>query len=190
MMLKLLCALLVSAVVLTSCRQPGSTPSSAPSLTPDARKMAIKLQSTAFAPDGMIPEKYTCDGEDVSPPLAWSGVPKAAQSLALIVTDPDATSGTWTHWVMWKLPPTLKEMKENMPPQAKLANGALQGTNDFKKIGYGGPCPPPGSTHRYVFTLYALSHETNLTKVSTADLHDAIEDNVLAEGQLIGKYSR
>jgi Raf kinase inhibitor-like YbhB/YbcL family protein len=115
----------------------------------------IKISSTAFTQNGSIPSKYTCDGSDVNPPLMFENVPPEAKSLALIVDDPDAPAGTWVHWVVWNIDPAVKEIKENsLPP------GAQQGISDFRKRGYGGPCPP-GGTHRYFFKLYAL--DTTLT---------------------------
>src|SRR5205085_10030512 len=115
----------------------------------------MKITSKAFNDGAEIPSKYTCDGENVSPPLAWDGAPDTAKSLALIVHDPDAPAGDWVHWVVFHLPPSVSELQEHVPPSESLPNGAMQGRNDFKKIGYGGPCPPSGS-HRYLFRLYAL----------------------------------
>ena len=110
-------------------------------------KMAITVTSTAFEEGGMIPSKYTCDGQDISPPLEWRPVPEAAKSVALISDDPDAPGKTWVHWVMWNIPPDEPGLPENVPPDKTLANGAKQGITDFQRHGYGGPCPP-GGTHR------------------------------------------
>lgn len=152
--------------------------------------MAIKVTSTAFGEGEMIPRKYTCDGADVSPPLAWTGVPEEAKTIALVSDDPDAPMGTWVHWVLFNLPASIKELPEALPPDKELRNGARQGRNDFRKIGYGGPCPP-GGTHRYYFKLYALDTVLNLNAGSTkADLLAAMQGHVLAEGQLMGKYRR
>jgi len=152
--------------------------------------MQIKVTSTAFEEGGMIPKQYTCDGTDVSPPLAWTSVPEGTKSIALICDDPDAPMGTWVHWVLFNLPADVKELAENVPLQKRLETGAIQGTNDFRKIGYGGPCPP-GGTHRYYFKLYALDTELNLQAGATKrELLKAIKGHILAEGQLMGKYKR
>jgi Raf kinase inhibitor-like YbhB/YbcL family protein len=154
------------------------------------KKMQIKVKSSAFEEGGMIPKRYTCDGTDVSPPLAWTSVPEGTKSIALICDDPDAPMGTWVHWVLFNLPAEVKELPENVPPQKRLENGAIQGANDFRKIGYGGPCPP-GGTHRYYFKLYALDTEMNLQAGATKkELLKAMEGHILAEGQLMGKYKR
>ncbi len=152
--------------------------------------MDIKLTSTAFAEGGMIPRQYTCDGKDMSPPLAWSGVPTTAKTLALISDDPDAPVGTWVHWVLFNLPASVQGLPENVPTTKTLLNGARQGTNDFGRIGYGGPCPPSG-THRYYFKLNALDTELKLDAGATkAQVLKAMEGHVLAQGQLMGRYKR
>jgi Raf kinase inhibitor-like YbhB/YbcL family protein len=152
--------------------------------------MAMRVESPAFAEGGRIPDRYTCDGRDVSPPLSWSGVPEATKSLALICDDPDAPGKTWVHWVLFNLPPRTKELPEGVPARESVSGGGEQGINDFRKIGYGGPCPPSG-THRYVFRLYALDTEVGLAAGATrADLDRAMKGRVLAEGALTGKYSR
>ena len=145
----------------------------------------ITITSSAFAEGGMIPKQYTCDGADVNPPLAISGVPDAAQSLALIVDDPDAPRGTWNHWLAWNIDPKTKEIKENSAP----AN-AIQGTTDFGTARYGGPCPPSG-THRYYFKIFALAKALNLpSSAKRSDLDKALQGYVIAQGSLMGKYSR
>lgn len=152
--------------------------------------MEIKIKSTAFEEGGMIPKKYTCDGRDVSPPLAWNSVPEGTKSLALICDDPDAVMRTWVHWVLFNIPADTRELSENIPPQKTLTDGAKQGINDFRKIGYGGPCPP-GGTHRYYLKLYALDTEINLEAGSTKEqLMRAMEGHILAEGKIMGKYQR
>ncbi|RMF57675.1 MAG: YbhB/YbcL family Raf kinase inhibitor-like protein [Calditrichaeota bacterium] len=152
--------------------------------------MEIKVTSSAFEEGGLIPSKYTCDGADVSPPLSWTAGPKGTQSFALICDDPDAPMGTWVHWVMFNLPADTLSLDEAVPREKVLPTGAKQGTNDFRRIGYGGPCPPSG-THRYFFKLYALDStleaEPGITK---AQLLEAMEGHILAEGRLMGKYSR
>lgn len=150
----------------------------------------FSLTSTAFKEGETIPKKYTCDGPDISPPLKWESVPVDTKSLALIVEDPDAPMGTWIHWVVYDIPPNVSEFAENVPSEKTLANGTAQGKNDFRKIGYGGPCPPSG-THRYFFKLYALDTKLNLPPGSTKlDLVKAMQRHVIAEGELMGKYSR
>jgi Raf kinase inhibitor-like YbhB/YbcL family protein len=135
--------------------------------------------------------KYTGDGEDVSPPLTWSGVPHEARSLVLLCEDPDAPRGVWSHWVLFNLPPEARELKAAVPGQATLPGGGLQGTNDFGKIGYGGPAPPPGKPHRYYFKLTALKTTLSLPAgAKRADVLAAMEGQVLAEGWVMGMYGR
>jgi len=154
------------------------------------KKMEIKITSSAFADGGLIPAKYTCDGADVSPPLQWDAVPEGTKSIALICDDPDAPMGTWVHWVIFGLPAETKELAENIPPDRTLPSGAKQGTSDFGRIGYGGPCPPSG-THRYFFKIYALDAEVGLEAgASKRQLLGAMEGHILEQGQLIGKYKR
>jgi Raf kinase inhibitor-like YbhB/YbcL family protein len=127
---------------------------------------------------------------DISPPLAWTSGPEGTKTFALICDDPDAPMGTWVHWVLFNLPADIIELRENVPPERELESGAKQGMNDFRKIGYGGPCPP-GGTHRYYFKLYALDTEINLEAGATkSELLKAVEGHILAEGQLMGKYER
>lgn len=152
--------------------------------------MSVQITSSAFKDGGMIPSKYTCDGQNISPPLSWTSVPEETKSIALTFTDPDAPGGMWVHWVIFNLPADTRELPEKVPPQKTLPNGARQGTNDFRKIGYGGPCPPDG-THRYYFNLYALDAEIDLQPgITESELLKAIEGSILAEGQLMGKYKR
>ena len=137
-----------------------------------------------------IPPEFTCDGLDVSPPLEWSGVPANAKSLVLIVDDPDAPMGTWVHWVLFNIPASAAGLPAEIPADAALENGARHGTNDFGKLGYGGPCPP-GGTHRYFFKLYALDIEIDLDSgITKSQLLEAMEGHILAEGQLMGIYKR
>lgn len=150
----------------------------------------MELQSSAFEAGGAIPKQYTCQGQDISPPLSWNAVPEKTQSLALICDDPDAPMGVWVHWVFYNLPADTRELPEYVPPQKTLANGAKQGINDFRKIGYGGPCPPSGE-HRYFFKLFALDAKLNLDAgIKKADLLKAMEGHILAESKLLGKYRR
>lgn len=153
--------------------------------------MMIQLSTNSFTPGGTIPKKFTCSGADVSPELSWAAPPAGTKSLALIVDDPDAPAGTWNHWLLYNLPPSLHELPENQPHTAELPNGALQGKNDFGKIGYNGPCPPPGKPHHYFFRLYAL--DTKLDLKSGADrgtLEQAIKGHVVGQGELMGTFGR
>jgi len=153
-------------------------------LTAKGAPMSIKIESTAFSEGGSIPRPHTCDGKDVSPPLAWSGVPESAKSLVLICDDPDAPSKTWVHWVLFNIPPRIRELPE------AVSGVGTQGRNDFQKPGYGGPCPPSG-THRYLFKLYALDTELKLAAGATkAEVEAAMKGHALAEGKLTGKYAR
>jgi Raf kinase inhibitor-like YbhB/YbcL family protein len=153
--------------------------------------MAFELKSSAFQHDKMIPKRYTCEGDDVSVPLNWSDPPAGTRSLALIADDPDAPMGTWVHWVLYDLPADTRDLPEGIPTQETLNTGATQGINDFKKVGYGGPCPPPGPAHRYFFKLYALDQKTGLkTRSTKQQLLDGMKGHILAETQLVGRYQR
>ncbi len=153
--------------------------------------MSFHVTTRAFPAEGTIPKKFTCDGSDVSPPLAWSGAPPGTHSFALIVDDPDAPVGTWVHWVLYDLPANTKELAEGVPKQEQLSNGARQGRNDFRKIGYGGPCPPPGKPHRYFFKLYALDKKLDLSAgASKAETESAMKGHILAQAELLGRYGR
>lgn len=151
---------------------------------------SIVVTSRAFKNMQPLPVTYACDGEDVSPPLAWSGVPSAAKSLVLIADDPDAPAGTWVHWVLYDLPASLDSLEENVPKTDTLANGGRQGITDFRRIGYGGPCPPSG-THRYFFRLFALDVILGLPPGKTRrDIDRAMQGHIIASGELVGTYSR
>lgn len=151
----------------------------------------MKLSSPAFAHQGAIPAKYTCEGQDVAPPLAWSGVPPGAKSLALVCFDPDAPDPaaprmTWVHWVVYDLPPHSSGLAEG----GSLPHGAREGLNDWHRTGYGGPCPPIGE-HRYFFELYALDTTLpNLRQPTRAQLMSAIAGHVLAKAELVGTYRK
>lgn len=152
--------------------------------------MNMELKSQVFQAGGMIPPQYTCDGPDISPPLSWSDPPAGTISFALISDDPDAPMGTWVHWVLWNIPASARALDENLPKTASLANGAKQGTTDFHRVGYGGPCPPSG-THRYFFKLYALDTTLDLPSGTTKkDLEKAIHGHILAQTELMGTYRR
>ena len=156
--------------------------------------MPLEISSSAFAPMGAIPKRFTCDGGDLSPPLAWTGVPAGAKSLALIVDDPDAPDPaaprmTWVHWVLYDLPAAASGLAEAVA-SAGLPAGAREGLNDWKRTGYGGPCPPIGR-HRYFFKLYALDATLgDLRRPTKAKLEAAIDGHVMARAELIGTYQR
>jgi len=162
-----------------------------PAAAATTEKKPMQLTSSVITEGGPIPAKYTCDGKNVSPPLKWSGVPEGAKSLVLIVDDPDAPAGTWVHWVLYGLPPTATELAEDIPQSQYTPAGAKHGLNDFRRLGYGGPCPPPGKPHRYFFKLSAhdsaLDLKPGLTK---KDVERAMEKHVLAQAQLMGTYKR
>lgn len=154
------------------------------------KEMKINVGSAAFTEGGMIPRQYTCDGADISPPLSWSTLPEGTKSIAIIVDDPDAPAGTWVHWLLYNLPPDLKGLSENVPAQKTLANGGMHGMTDFRRIGYGGPCPPSG-THRYFFKVYVLDSILGLFPGAIKKrLLSAMEGHILAEGELMGRYRR
>jgi Raf kinase inhibitor-like YbhB/YbcL family protein len=150
----------------------------------------MKLTSSAFAEGAMIPIQYTCDGRDISPPLAWTDVPDDAVTLALICDDPDAPAGTWVHWIALNMPHDAGGLAEAVPAETTLQAGGIQGVNSWRRIGYSGPCPPSGM-HRYFFKLYALDTALSLSGGATAvDLQAAMQGHVLAEVQLMGRYER
>lgn len=153
--------------------------------------MAWSLKSPAFSEGAVIPKKYTCQGSDLSPQLEWEKPPAGTKSIALICDDPDAPMGTWVHWVLWNLPADLTSLPEGIGKSAPLPQGAQQGMTDFRRPGYGGPCPPPGKPHRYYFKLYALDITLVLPyKSSKEDLLKAMHGHILAEAVLMGTYQR
>lgn len=150
----------------------------------------MKISSRAFSEYEMIPVKYTCQGQNISPPLSFSEVPDKARSLALILVDPDAPSGKFVHWVLFNIPPDTRELNENIEKKEMLEDGTLQGTNDFARIGYGGPCPPFG-THRYYFKLYALDTLLNLKPgANESEMLRVLFHHNIAEAHFMGKYSK
>lgn len=153
--------------------------------------MVLSVSSPAFQEGDRIPSKYTCQGQDISPALAWSEPPAGTQSFALVMDDPDAPGGVFTHWVIFNISSDSRELSEAVLAQAELPTGALQGKSDFGRIGYGGPCPPPGRPHRYRFTLYALGQALGLKAgASKKQVLDAMQGHILAQGQLTGTYQR
>ena len=161
------------------------------SVSKEEATMKLELTSAAFKEGEAIPMKYTCDGDDVSPPLKWSGIPNDVKSIALICDDPDAPAGTWVHWVLYGLAASVNGLPESITSSETTPQVAKQGVNDFQRVGYGGPCPPPGKPHRDFFKLYALDAELNLKPGATkSDVVNAMKGHTLAEGQLMGPYKR
>jgi Raf kinase inhibitor-like YbhB/YbcL family protein len=187
--------LLTISAIASSAGVRGALPStmgtSARLLTATGGIMAMKLTSNAFAPGADIPVRFTCSGEDVSPGLTWTDGPAGTQSFALIMDDPDAPSGTFTHWVLFDLPPQTRQLRENVSKAEELPGGGRQGRNDFRRVGYGGPCPPPGKPHRYFFKLYALDSKLNLKPGATkGEVEAAMKGHILQQADLIGKFKR
>ena len=153
--------------------------------------MALELRSTAFEEGEMIPAKHTCDGDDVSPPLVWAGTPEETESLALILEDIDSVKGVWSHWVVYGMPPDVNALEEAVAPAKTLPGGGVQGVNDFGNVGYGGPCPSDGKTHRYVVRLLALEEALDPGPGATREeVLERIEGHVLYEAELVGHYRR
>lgn len=153
--------------------------------------MAFAISTGAFRKGGEIPGRYTCTGTNLSPPLSWSGAPGGTRSLALIADDPDAPGGTWTHWVIWNIPAQSSGLPEGVPTDRELSNGARQGTNDFRRIGYGGPCPPPGRPHRYFFRVYSLDAVLEVKAGSNRSaLEGGLKGHVLSQAEWMGTYRR
>ncbi len=150
----------------------------------------MRLSSSAFEDGGYIPPKYTCDGEDVSIPLEFDDIPEEAQSLALIMDDPDAPGGTFVHWIVYNIPPMPGVLPEAVPNEPYLSEGIRQGVNSFGKIGYGGPCPP-GGAHRYMFKLYAVDMPFDLEAgLSKHELLSAMDGHLISGAGLMGIYER
>jgi Raf kinase inhibitor-like YbhB/YbcL family protein len=173
-----------------ACRQgnagePASTPDTATELP------VLAVRSAAFEEGAPIPARFTCEGENLSPPLGWSKPPEGTRSLALICDDPDAPMSTWVHWVLYNLDAATDTLDAGVPTGAALGTGAMQGITDFRTPGYGGPCPPHGRPHRYVFKLYALDTLLELEGTVRKDaLVEAMSGHVLAVGRLTGTYQR
>ncbi|MFC2125073.1 YbhB/YbcL family Raf kinase inhibitor-like protein [Bacteroidota bacterium] len=150
----------------------------------------MELTCTEIQEGGKIPIQFTCDGEDISPGLQWTGIPEKTISLVLICDDPDAPVGTWVHWVLFNIPGNMDAIEEGVDSVESIKSGGSHGINDFRKLGYGGPCPPNG-THRYFFRLYALDTMLDLNPGCTkADLMEAMQGHILGQATLMGKYSR
>jgi hypothetical protein len=154
-------------------------------------KETLQISSTSFQANGEIAKKYTADGEDVSPQIIISKLPSGTKSIALSCEDPDAPSGTWFHWLIWNLSPATTELKEGVLTKPELADGSLQGLNDFKKTGYNGPSPPKGPAHHYHFKVFALDQKLDLKANSDkASFYKAVEGHVLGTGEVVGLYGR
>lgn len=157
----------------------------------DSPASRLVLTCAAFAEGTPVPARHTCEGENLSPPLGWTGVPVGARSFVLICDDPDAPRGTWVHWLLWNLPADAVELGEGVPAKPELPSGARQGINDGGNVGYAGPCPPPGKPHRYFFRLHALDTSLNLPPgVNRPELEAAMEGHVLARAVTMGIYER
>ncbi len=151
----------------------------------------LALTSSGFAAGSTIPNTYTCKGSDVSPALQWSGAPPNTAAFAIIMDDPDAPSGTWVHWVIWSLPATAHSLPEGVPKRAQLPDGAHQGRNSFGKIGYNGPCPPPGQTHRYFFRLYALDKGFSVEPYGGGtNLEAVMHGHIIAQTEYMGTFHK
>jgi Raf kinase inhibitor-like YbhB/YbcL family protein len=201
-LLILLTAVALTCLPMSGCGS-GASPSPAPTTAaPPAATQAVEITeeggpsaafnitSAAFEPQGSIPKKCTCDGQDISPPLSWTDPPQGTESFALICDDPDAPTGTWVHWVLFNIPAGKRSIAENIPAQDRLPDGSLHGRNSWRRRDYGGPCPPSG-THRYFFKLYALDTVLALQAGATKnDLIKAMEGHTLAQAELVGTYSR
>ena len=158
---------------------------------PGGAALAFELKSAAFKSGETIPRRYTCEGEDVSPPLAWAGAPSGTKSFALVCDDPDAPVGTWVHWVLYDVSAAVTGLPEGVRPVPTLDDGSRQGANDFRRPGYGGPCPPRGAPHRYLFRLYALDTAPGLAPGATkAALLKAMDGHTLGLAELMGRYAR
>jgi len=158
---------------------------------PQSGAAQIQLTSAAFGYGDKIPVRFTCEGDDVSPPLAWSGAPVDSRSFALICEDPDAPRGTWIHWILYNLPAAAVELTQAVPTMPEIPSGARHGRNTAGNMAYAGPCPPPGRPHRYFFRLYALDILLSLPPGATRDeLERAMSQHILAQGTLMGTYQR
>jgi Raf kinase inhibitor-like YbhB/YbcL family protein len=158
---------------------------------PEGTGVELTIESSAFEMDGTIPKRYTCDGEDISPPLSWSELPAGTQSLVIVCDDPDAPIGTWDHWVLFNIPAAVRSLPEGIAADEVIEGVGTHGTNSWRRLGYGGPCPPEGPAHRYYFTLYALDTMLDLDPgAAKQDVETATTGHVLAQGQLMARYGR
>ena len=156
-----------------------------------AASSKIELKTTSFTPGGFIPKRFTCEAADVSPALAWTDPPLGTQSFAIIEDDPDAPSGTFVHWVVYDLPAAYRKLPEALSRNDQMPDGGRQGTNDFSRTGYSGPCPPPGRPHRYFIRLYAVDAILNLRPAATRkEVDAAMQGHILAQAELMGRFAR
>ena len=154
------------------------------------RRSQMKITSTAFEHEGMIPVKYSCKGEDVSPPLKWEGAPEGTKSFVLINDDPDAPIGVWDHWILFNIPSSVTELPEAVPARPELADGSRHGRNSWGRYDYGGPCPPRG-IHRYFFKLYAIDTMLDMKPgARKKEILKAIESHTLAKAELMGRFTK
>jgi Raf kinase inhibitor-like YbhB/YbcL family protein len=178
--------LLLILAVLSACQ--GEQPQQP---EPPRAELELTIESNAFEMEGNIPKRYTCDGEDVSPPLLWSEPPAGTQSLVLVCDDPDAPSGTWDHWLLFNIPAAVRSLPEGVAAVEVIEGVGVHGTNSWRRLGYGGPCPPEGPAHRYYFKLYALDVALGLDPgAEKQDVEKAMTGHVLAQGQLMARYGR
>ena len=189
MKLKHFSMIVISAILLFGCTAKNKNEQknlNTPKQNQEELMTSINLTSTAFANNQRIPKKYTCDGENINPPLTISEIPEGTNSLVLIVDDPDAPAKVWVHWLVFNMPPQFDEISEGVSPPS-----SLQGLNDFGEIGYGGPCPPQGPDHRYFFKLYALDTILEIQKdASKETVEKAMAGHIISKTQLIGLYGR
>lgn len=178
-------------VASVACSTPTTPTTGQEKLTSQRQASDFSLTSDAFRSGEAIPARYTCDGQDVSPSLTWSRIPENARAFALVVEDPDAPGGTFTHWVAFNIPADARGLPENVAKTDRMEDGGIQGRNDFGRTGYGGPCPPPGNPHHYHFALYALDAPLNLPPgAAKQDVLKALQGHVLAQAELVGIYHR
>ena len=177
----------VAALAIASCTQPADDAASQQQvINQEVVDMALKLSSPAFQNNAVIPAKFTCEGDDVNPELRIEGVPSGAKSLVLVMDDPDAPAKVWEHWTVINIPPGTARIAENSVPE-----GAVQLANDFRRVEWGGPCPPPGKVHRYQFKLYALDAILDLgSSARKSDVEKAMKGHVIEEAVLVGTYKR
>lgn len=153
--------------------------------------MVLKIESPAFREGEMIPKRFTCDGEDISPPLSWKEVPNGTRSLAIICDDPDASTGTWDHWILFNIDPSKGGLPEAVSKERRLPGGEIHGKNSWGRSYYGGPCPPPGKPHRYIFKLFALDTRLSISPGSNkSELLESMKKHILDKARLVGIYGR
>lgn len=183
----ILVSILISIVAVAGCGGEKTPAPAAPK--PKMEGIEMEFTSAAFQYGGPIPDKYSCNGQNVSPELSWSGIPEGTRSMAIILDDPDAPRGTFNHWVIYNIPAGTTGLSEAVSRASRLSDGTMQGKNSFGEIGYGGPCPPRGSSHRYYFTLYALDITLDLDAGATkAQVLAAMEGHLLAQAETMGTY--